>query len=46
MPINVPWPYGTGIDSTGWFAHSFFKPYNVTLDFTRMNVYIARGEAT
>jgi hypothetical protein len=46
MPVNVPWPYGTVIDSTGWFAHSFFKPYNITLDFTHMNVYIARGEAT
>ncbi|MFI0486559.1 hypothetical protein [Actinomadura sp. 9N215] len=46
MPVNDPWPSGTGIDSTGWFAHSFFKPYNVTLDFTDMNVHIARGEVT
>ncbi|MFY7066146.1 tetratricopeptide repeat protein [Nocardiopsis changdeensis] len=46
MPVNVPWPYGTGIDSTGWFAHAFFKPYNVTLDFTGMNVYIVRGKAS
>ncbi|QNP69997.1 aspartyl protease family protein [Streptomyces roseirectus] len=45
MPVNVPWPYGTGIDSTGWFAHAFFKPYAVTLDFTRMSIYIGRGEA-
>jgi hypothetical protein len=27
------------------FDHSFYKPYNVTLDFTDMNVYIARGTA-
>ncbi|MFC4061565.1 hypothetical protein ACFOWE_24970 [Planomonospora corallina] len=26
-------------------SHSFYKPYNVTLDFTGMNVYIARGRA-
>jgi hypothetical protein len=30
---------------TGHFAHCFFKPYNVTLDFTDMNLYIARGAA-
>ncbi|MFI6743556.1 aspartyl protease family protein [Nonomuraea sp. NPDC050451] len=46
MPVNVPWPYGSGIDMTGHFAHCFFKPYNVTLDFTDMNLYIARGKAT
>jgi Tetratricopeptide repeat/Aspartyl protease len=46
MPVNVPFPYGTGIDTMGYFAHAFFKPYNVTLDFTDMNVYIARGKAT
>ncbi|MEU4227905.1 aspartyl protease family protein [Nonomuraea sp. NPDC026600] len=45
MPVNVPWPYGSGIDMTGHFAHCFFKPYNVTLDFTDMNLYIARGAA-
>lgn len=28
------------------FAHAFHKPYTITLDFTGMNVYIARGEAT
>ncbi|MFI9552833.1 tetratricopeptide repeat protein [Nonomuraea endophytica] len=28
------------------FAHAFHKPYNITLDFTGMNVYIARGRAT
>lgn len=46
MPVNVPWPYGSGIDMTGHFAHCFFKPYNITLDFTDMNLYIARGKAT
>jgi hypothetical protein len=44
--VNVPWPYGAGFDTTGWFAHCFWKPYNVTLDFTGMNLYIARGKAT
>lgn len=42
--VNVGWPYGT-FDTTGWFAHCFWKPYNVTLDFTDMNIYIARGKA-
>ncbi|MGP4022050.1 tetratricopeptide repeat protein [Actinomadura sp. 3N407] len=37
-------PYG--FDVLAHFAHSFYKPYNVTLDFTDMNVYIARGKAT
>jgi hypothetical protein len=45
MPVNVPWPYGPGFDAIGHFAHCFYKPYNVTLDFTDMNVYIARGKA-
>ncbi|MDF5758026.1 tetratricopeptide repeat protein [Spongiactinospora sp. TRM90649] len=45
MPLNVPWPYGSGIDGTGHFAHCFFKPYNITLDFTDMNLYIVRGKA-
>ncbi|WP_067825875.1 aspartyl protease family protein [Actinomadura kijaniata] len=44
--VNVPWPYGTGFDTMGWFAHCFWKPYNITLDFTEMNLYIARGKAT
>ena len=35
-----------GFDSLGGFFHSFYKPYNITLDFTDMNVYIARGKAT
>ncbi|MBE1587176.1 aspartyl protease family protein [Nonomuraea angiospora] len=43
--VNVPWPYGTGIDTMGWFSHCFWKPYNITVDFTDMNLYIARGEA-
>lgn len=46
MPVNVPWPYGSGIDAIGHFAHCFFKPFNITLDFTDMNLYIARGKAT
>jgi tetratricopeptide (TPR) repeat protein len=46
MPVNEPRPFGTGIDATGHFAHSFYKPYNITLDFTGMNLYIARGKAT
>jgi tetratricopeptide (TPR) repeat protein len=45
-PIDVPWPYGTGFEAMGWFAHSFWKPYNITLDFTDMNLYITRGKAT
>ncbi|HEV3362197.1 MAG TPA: aspartyl protease family protein [Pseudonocardiaceae bacterium] len=44
--INVPWPYGSGFDTMGYFAHCFWKPYNITLDFTDMNVYIARGKAS
>jgi hypothetical protein len=44
--INVPWPYGSGIDMWAAFFHPFHKPYNITLDFTNMNVYIARGKAT
>ncbi|MEV0389433.1 aspartyl protease family protein [Nonomuraea sp. NPDC050643] len=45
QPVNVPWPYGTGFDTMGWFSHCFWKPYNVTVDFTDMNLYIARGAA-
>ncbi|MFD0688680.1 aspartyl protease family protein [Actinomadura fibrosa] len=44
--INTPWPYGNGIDATGYFGHCFWKPYNITLDFTNMNLYIIRGKAT
>lgn len=36
-----PW----GFDTKGAFFHSFYKPYNVTLDFTGMNVYVVRGKA-
>jgi tetratricopeptide (TPR) repeat protein len=36
-------PYGFDVPAA--FFHSFYKPYNVTLDFTGMNVYIARGKA-
>lgn len=35
-----------GFEVPAHFSHSFYKPYNVTLDFTDMNIYIARGEAT
>ncbi|MBB5782042.1 retropepsin-like aspartic protease [Nonomuraea jabiensis] len=43
--INVPWPYGDGVDGMGWFSHCFWKPYNITVDFTDMKLYIARGKA-
>ncbi|WP_242883423.1 tetratricopeptide repeat protein [Actinomadura litoris] len=46
MLVNVPFPYGPGYDATGYFGHCFFKPFNVTVDFTNMNLYIARGKAT
>ncbi|WP_242903602.1 tetratricopeptide repeat protein [Actinomadura terrae] len=39
-------PPGEGFDVLAHFSHCFYKPYNVTLDFTGMNVYIARGKAT
>jgi tetratricopeptide (TPR) repeat protein len=42
MPLTQPW----GFDVWVHLFHSFFKPYNLTLDFTNMNVYIARGKAT
>ncbi|MFI9554163.1 tetratricopeptide repeat protein [Nonomuraea endophytica] len=45
QPINVPRPFGTGFDTMGWFSHCFWKPYNITVDFTDMNLYIARGKA-
>ncbi|MEU6714993.1 aspartyl protease family protein [Nonomuraea sp. NPDC046802] len=35
-----------GFDVPAAFFHCFYKPYNVTLDFTGMNLYIARGKAT
>ena len=34
-----------GFENLGQFAHTFFKPYHVTVDFTGMNLYIARGKA-
>ncbi|MEV6983610.1 aspartyl protease family protein [Sphaerisporangium sp. NPDC051017] len=37
-------PFGFGVPAA--FFHCFFKPYNITLDFTDMNLYIARGQAT
>ncbi|MFI0453376.1 aspartyl protease family protein [Actinomadura sp. 6N118] len=37
-------PYG--FDVPAHISHSFWKPYNITLDFTDMNLYIARGKAT
>jgi hypothetical protein len=45
QPANVPFPFGTGFDAMGWFSHCFWKPYNITVDFTDMNLYIARGKA-
>ncbi|MFI6505360.1 tetratricopeptide repeat protein [Nonomuraea typhae] len=45
QPVNVPLPYGTGFDTMGWFSHCFWKPYTVTVDFTGMKLYIARGAA-
>ena len=36
---------GHGFDVLGDLAHSFFKPYRVTLDFVDMMVHIARGAA-
>jgi hypothetical protein len=35
-----------GFDQPAALFHSFFKPFNITLDFTGMNLYIARGKAT
>lgn len=34
-----------GFDTLGHVPHSFWKPYNITVDFTDMNLYIARGKA-
>ncbi len=42
MPVTQPY----GFDVPATFFHSFYKPYNITLDFTDMNLYIARGKAT
>ncbi|MCK2239502.1 MULTISPECIES: tetratricopeptide repeat protein [unclassified Crossiella] len=35
-----------GFDVLVHFSHSFYKPYNITLDFTAMTIHIARGPAT
>ncbi|WP_433185799.1 tetratricopeptide repeat protein [Actinoallomurus sp. CA-150999] len=42
MTLTQPW----GFDVWAHLAHCFYKPYNLTLDFTDMNLYIARGKAT
>ncbi|MDX3101481.1 hypothetical protein ACIBO5_56285 [Nonomuraea angiospora] len=34
-----------GFDVLGHFAHCFYKPYTITVDFTAMSLYIARGTA-
>ncbi|MGE6738595.1 aspartyl protease family protein, partial [Streptomyces sp. NPDC059900] len=36
-------PYGFNVRAA--FFHTFHKPYNITLDFAGMNLYIARGKA-
>ncbi|WUI00452.1 tetratricopeptide repeat protein [Spirillospora sp. NBC_00431] len=41
-----PPPGDYGFDVLAHFSHSFYKPYNITLDFTEMNAYIAHGKAT
>jgi hypothetical protein len=35
-----------GFDLPAHLSHCFWKPYNITLDFTDMNLYITRGAAT
>ncbi|GGL19033.1 hypothetical protein Sme01_36110 [Sphaerisporangium melleum] len=35
-----------GFDVLANFVHSFYKPCNLTLDFTGMNLYIAPGKAS
>ncbi|GAB3412805.1 tetratricopeptide repeat protein [Flindersiella endophytica] len=42
MALTQPW----GFDVWSHIAHTFFKPYNLTLDFTTMNLYIAPGKAS
>lgn len=41
MPVTQPY----GFDVPAHFAHGFYKPYNVTVDFVDMRLYIARGKA-
>jgi tetratricopeptide (TPR) repeat protein len=43
---NTPVTQPYGFDVPAHFAHCSYKPYNVTLDFTDMNLYIARGKAS
>lgn len=43
-PDFNPTPHG--FDVLGHFAHSFWKPYNVTLDFVDMQLYVVPGKAT
>jgi tetratricopeptide (TPR) repeat protein len=43
---NGPADSSEGFDVLGHFSHSFYKPYNITLDFTDMIVYIVRGQAS
>ncbi|MCP9968875.1 aspartyl protease family protein [Actinomadura madurae] len=38
-------PAPDGFDTLGAFFHPFYKPFNITLDFTDMNVYVGRGKA-
>lgn len=38
-------PAPNGFDVLGTFFHPFWKPYNITVDYTDMNLYIARGKA-
>jgi hypothetical protein len=37
-------PYGYDVPAA--LFHCFWKPYNITLDFTNMSLYVARGKAT
>jgi hypothetical protein len=42
---NRPATGRSGFDALAAFFHPFYKPYNLALDFTDMNLYIARGKA-
>lgn len=41
MPLTPPY----GFDVPAHVGHCFFKPYNVTADFTAMNLHLAPGKA-
>lgn len=44
---NICTVRAASLPATGSTCRSlFFHPYNITLDFTGMNLYIARGQAT